>query len=337
MMNTVTTKTFQDKLSIIKNLLRKISIDEIQQEILQGLKAKEKFIPSKYFYDDAGSELFYKITQLPEYYPTRTEKMILENIAPSIMNRTGSLEIMELGSGDCSKISILFNSVEKQHLKNMEYIPVDVSITAIEHSAGELSRIFPRLKISGYAADFMQQLELIPQNGKPRLICFFGSTIGNFTTPQAEKILKNLAANLRENDVLLVGFDLIKKTELLHAAYNDSQGVTGQFNKNILKAVNQIMKADFNPDLFHHLALWNSVQSRVEMHLVAKENHEVTLLDRTHKIHFRKGEGIHTENSHKYSIEAIRNMARKSGMKVNKIHTDPNQWFALVQMSLKTV
>ncbi|MCG8520892.1 MAG: L-histidine N(alpha)-methyltransferase, partial [Pseudomonadales bacterium] len=243
-MNFNETGIFQKQKVRIKNLLPDIGIDQARKEIIEGLTSDQPKISSKYFYDEKGSVLFEEITKLEEYYPTETEKSILKRIAPDLMNRNSSLEIIELGSGDCSKISILLNAIDRLTLENVNYIPVDFSRSAIESSANQLTKKFPEMEISGYVADFIHQLDLIPHSEKPRIICFLGSTIGNFAKNEAKEILQNLSKGMLKGDSLLVGFDLVKPKRILHSAYNDSKGVTEKFNKNILNVVNEIIQSD---------------------------------------------------------------------------------------------
>lgn len=331
-MNFTETGVFQKQQISIKNLLPEIGVEQIRKEILQGLTCREKYISSKFFYDDAGSQLFEEITHQPEYYPTRTEKSILKQIAPELMNNgKSSMEIIELGSGDCSKISLLFEAVEKPTLEHLDYLPLDVSESAIQKSADDLTKIYPYLKINGYVADFMHQLDEIPRSEKPRLICFFGSTIGNFNPEDAQKIIKSIAKGVLPGDSLLVGFDLVKPEEILSAAYNDAQGVTLKFNKNILNSVNNIIASDFKEADFDHFSYFNAENSRVEMHLVANKDCVVSSTYFGEPLQFRKGDRIHTENSNKFTIQDIGKLIEGSDLKVEKIYTDPNNWFALVQ------
>ncbi len=335
-MNFIDTGVFEKQKVRIKNLLPEIGIEKARAEIIAGLTSKNKSISSKYFYDEIGSDLFEAITELPEYYPTRTEKSILESIAPELMNRNSSFEIIELGSGDCSKISILIEAVQKVNLENVNYIPIDISKSAIENSTAELLEKFPDMKINGYVADFIHQLNQIPHSEKPRLICFLGSTIGNFSKSDSTKILRNLAKGLLKGDSLLVGFDLVKPKSVLHAAYNDSAGVTEQFNKNILNVVNSIIDTDFNTDDFNHHSFFNHEKSRIEMNLVANKNCSVNSPFIKSPIYFENGESIHTENSHKYYLNGIEELIANSGLVVKNSYTDPKKWFALVEFANKS-
>ena len=330
-MNFNETILLQKKKVKIKNLLPEIGIEKAREEIVAGLIAENKNISSKYFYDETGSVLFEEITELPEYYPTRTEKTILKKIAPELMNRYSSFEIIELGSGDCSKISILLDAVDDWDSKNIRYIPVDVSSSAIENSADELVQKYRELEINGYVADFIHQINLIPHSEKPRMIFFLGSTIGNFLIPDSINIIRNLAQEIESGDSLLVGFDLIKPESVLHAAYNDSRGVTQHFNKNILNVVNRIIEADFDNDCFDHLSFFNNKKLRVEMHLVANKNCTVNSPFFENPIHFEKGDSIQTENSHKYNLTNIGQFIEATSLSVKNVYTDKKNWFAVVE------
>jgi len=268
---------------------------------------------------------------LPEYYPTRTEKSILNQIAPDLMNRNSSFEIIELGSGDCSKISILLDAIDAQHLENIHYVPVDVSKSAIENSAFELCGRYPDLRINGYVADFMHQLNLVPRKTQQRIICFFGSTIGNFSATDSELIIKNLADELEGEDSLLIGFDLVKPRHLLHAAYNDAEGVTHAFNKNILNVVNQIIKSNFQLENFDSHSFFNEDKLRNEMHLVANKNCAVCSPFLEEQLRLKRGDSFHTESSHKYSVSTIKKLIAHTDLTIQNIFTDSNQWFALVE------
>lgn len=332
-MNFIETEVLNKANITIRNLLPEIGIDRIRNEIISGITAKEKRISSTYFYNDYGSKLFEKITQLVEYYPTRTEKSILKDIAPLLMNGNAK-EIIELGSGDCSKISILFEANENIAQESFMYIPVDVSESAINKSATELSLQFPHLQIKGYVADFMCQLNEIPHSEKERLICFFGSTIGNFSLKQAGQIISALRKNIEPGDELLIGFDLVKPEPVLNAAYNDAQGITSAFNKNILDSVNSIIDSNFKKENFDHISFYNRKKSRMEMHLEANNEFEVDSPFMPHPIRFKKGDRIHTENSHKYTMEHIRKLAVDNGLNVSNIYTDSKKWFALVKFEI---
>ncbi len=313
----------------IKNHLTDLGIYNVRKEIITGLNSKQKYISSKFFYDKKGSKLFEDITQLPEYYPTRTEKQILKTIAPKLMHNLRHTDIVELGSGDCSKISLLLNSIPKENLRTVNYIPVDVSQSALKESAQNLVEKFPDLSINGLVADFINQLDLIPNTSK-RMLCFLGSTLGNFTETVTNQFLKDLSSSMNSGDTFLLGVDLVKPTNILHDAYNDSQEVTAEFNKNILNVINDLIHSDFNTNDFEHKAFFNKEKSRIEMHLIANKDLIINTPFSTTTINLKKGENIHTENSYKFTQAQINNFAKASGLNIKEIFTDRNNWFALV-------
>jgi len=302
-------------------------------DILKGLSEKQKRISSKYFYDTKGSLLFEKICRLPEYYPTRTEISILKQIASQIMIKNNFDDVIELGSGEALKIKILFNALKSEQRKNTTYFPVDISSSAIEDSKKHLNTTFPEIKVHGIARDFMTHSLTLPENRK-RLFCFFGSTIGNLNDLQSVSFLKQIAEQMGNDDLFLLGFDNIKNKNVLEPAYDDDAGITAQFNKNILSVVNNLIKSNFNLSLFEHYAFYNKEKTRVEMHLKAKEDFTVWIDSVEKEISFKKGETIHTENSQKYSIDMIRKIAYKSGLKLTRWHTDPNEWFTVAELKL---
>jgi L-histidine N-alpha-methyltransferase len=313
----------------ISNYLAQESDSEVIAEIFNGLSAEQKHISSKYFYDDKGSQLFERITMLPEYYPTRTEKSILQRIVQGIVAFHGAPEIVELGSGDCSKISILLDAFQEHGLESIRYLPVDVSEAAVIQSSEELIDKYPGLQIQGVVADFMKHLDALP-DGVNRLICFFGSTLGNLGEHEATDFICSVRGIMKKGDSFLLGLDLVKDHGTLELAYNDSQYITDAFNKNILSAVNHLAATNFYPDDFQHRAFFNAGRSRIEMHLVAKRDLVIESPWFPGKITMKKGETIHTENSRKFTPEDIRQMADDSGLSIQGIHTDHHEWFSLV-------
>lgn len=307
-------------------------ISENRVELIEGiyhdLTKSQKQISSRFFYNDAGSELFEEITSLPEYYPTRTEKAILLENAANILGDFASIDIVELGSGDCSKISILLDAIPQNQISNVRYIPIDVSEAAILKSADILSLKYPGLKIHGLLADFMKHLDSLPGNS-PRLICFFGSTLGNLTRKQANEFLLGLKNIMNLGDKLLLGLDMVKDPEILHKAYNDKQGITAQFNKNSLNVINDLAETNFNSSDFNHLAFYNENEARIEMHLEALKDVSVTSKYFPEPISIAKGETIHTENSHKFLPEHISQLEIFSGLNLKKSFTDVNRYFSL--------
>ncbi len=318
------------------NHLSDIGIKKIQEEIITGLRAKQKYISSKFFYDEKGSELFELITNLDEYYPTRTEKKILSSIGQDLKLDFSELSIVELGSGDPSKIRLLLQQIPENELSTLRYFPVDISQSAIEDASEKLVDEFPMLNISGIVADFILQPNRVPKIGR-RLFCFFGSTIGNLTMDEIEKFMKRLGAEMQEGDGLLLGLDMIKDTFILEKAYNDDHQVTADFNKNILNVINVLANTDFDPEEFEHQSFYNEEEERIEMHLKAKSDMVITFNSEAAKIQIKKGETIHTENSHKFKKEHIETMGLWAGLSTEKIFSDHNQWFNLVYYKTNTV
>ena len=247
------------------------------------------------------------------------------------MNGFSNYSIVELGSGDCSKISILLEAIHEDHLKTIKYIPVDLSQSAIEESANLLSERYPLVKIHGIVADFMRQLPLIPK-AINRLFCFFGSTIGNLHRKQSLEFIVNISENMLPGDQLLLGLDMVKSKSILENAYNDNKQVTAAFNKNIMNVVNSLADTDFNPDHFEHVAFYNDEEARIEMHLKAKKSVEVICPYMDKKITIQKGETIHTENSYKFTAKHISHFGLYSGLEINNVFSDPENRFSLVQL-----
>ncbi len=331
-MNYIETQITASATLEITNFLPKIGLEEVRKEIAAGLMASHKYISSKYFYDDKGSCLFDKITSLEEYYPTRTEISILHKVSSFLANKLQDFSIIELGSGNASKISILFKKIPPNKLASLTYIPVDVSDSAIELSTQQLHVKYPDIRIEPMIADFVHQLHLLPAKEK-RLICFFGSTIGNFTREQSLQFLTKLSSLMTLNDELLLGFDMVKNKKILENAYNDSKLVTEAFNKNILEVVNNLLATDFNPDNFEHYAFFNEQVSRIEMHLIATKNMVINSPHLDEKIILKKGESIHTENSHKFTEKQILALARQSGLTIKNIFKDDKEWFSIYHLS----
>lgn len=312
----------------LSNLLSAENRIELIEGIYRGLTRVQKQISSRFFYDDIGSELFERITGLPEYYPTRTEKALLQENVVNIVGDFERMDIIELGSGDCSKISIIMDSIPEEKISYIEYFPVDVSEAAVLKSADTLTRKYPGIKVSGLLADFIKHLDALPGNS-PRLVCFFGSTMGNLTRKQANEFVINLKSLMRPGDRLLLGLDMVKAPGILHKAYNDTQGLTAQFNKNILNVINDIAESDFNTSDFEHLAFYNDKEARIEMHLKALNNVRVSSRYFPEYVSLAKGETIHTENSHKFEPKHITQLGIISGLNLIKTLTDSNQYFSL--------
>lgn len=312
----------------ISNFLTTERKSELIAGIYHGLSKSKKHISSRFFYDDKGSDLFEKITSLPEYYPTRTEKLILQKNAKEIIGEFEHIDILELGSGDCSKISILLDAIPKHKVAQTNYIPVDVSEAAVLKSVDLLKYRYPGIKIHGFLADFMKHLNSLPGES-PRLICFFGSTLGNLTRKQANEFIVNLKDIMKPGDRFLLGLDMVKDSEMLHNAYNDKQGITAAFNKNILNVINEVAGTNFDALDFEHHAFYSKKEARIEMHLKALKNLRVESRYFPKSISIVKGETIHTENSHKFLPDHISKLELISGLRIKESFTDAKQYFSL--------
>lgn len=314
----------------INNILSGQAQSAMLEEIRSGLQARPKAIASKFFYDAYGSKLFEQITRLPEYYPTRMEKKLIQQAAVRLQQKGGIDEIVEIGSGDPGKIELI---IEQLDYSQLIYRPIDFSQAAMVESASWLVKRFPGLQIEGLVADFTRQLHRLPP-GRKRLICFFGSTIGNFNRNQAQQLLDQISAVMQPGDRLLLGLDRVKDRQVLESAYNDSQGLTARFNRNSLKVLNQTAQTNFDPAAFEHVAFYHERARRIEMHLQAKNDMAINSPYWPTTITIAQGERIHTENSHKFTEADIEHLSASSGLVIDHILTDPKQWFSLVHSIL---
>jgi dimethylhistidine N-methyltransferase len=301
----------------------------IAEDVLLGLDAQPKQLPPKLFYDAEGSLLFERITETPEYYPTRIERGILKEHAAGIVFQAGAnLTIVELGAGSASKTRVLLEALLRRQLR-AEFYPVDVSSSALQGALRSLNGDFPRLHVSPIVADYSHRIPDLKSLPGRKLVLFIGSSIGNFEPQEATDFLQRLRGSLQTGDALLIGFDLIKDAGVLHAAYNDAQGVTAAFNKNLLARINRELGGNFDPSLFQHVAFWNQRMSRIEMHLESLRQHTVWVQDLRRVFHFAASERIHTENSYKFSSGSIELLLRTSGYRLERSWTDPEQWFSV--------
>jgi dimethylhistidine N-methyltransferase len=299
---------------------------DFESDVLSGLSATPKRVPAKYFYDGAGSQLFERITELPEYYPTRCELRILRDRAGDIARLIPpGAALVEFGSGSSKKARILLRAVRKLAC----YVPVDICGEMIEQEATELRPDFPGLKVLPVTADICFPFDL-PEEAKAasvRVGFFPGSTIGNFEPHEAAAFLRNAARILGSGATLIIGADLIKPVEVLNAAYNDAAGVTAKFNLNLLVRINRELGGSFKLDTFEHHAFYNRERHRIEMHLASLKRQKVKVAGET--IDFRAGETIHTENSYKYSIESLGALARGVGWVPAGVWTDRSDYFSI--------
>jgi dimethylhistidine N-methyltransferase len=298
--------------------------ESFSNSLIAGLGKTPKEIACKYFYDEAGSHLFERICQLPEYYQTRTETSLLFRHADEIARLIGDdVEIVEFGAGSLRKVRILLDAVANIRA----YTPLDISGDYLTNVVQVLAANYPALFLRPLIADFTGPLELAPLPGNPRRIGFFpGSTIGNFKPAAAVALLGRMRASL-EGGGLLIGVDLAKDPARLHAAYNDSAGVTARFNKNLLVRANRELGADFDLDAFAHYAPYNTVEHRIEMYLVSLKRQRVTLCGK--HFDFVADEPVHTEDSHKYTIESFREMAVRAGFNPRAVWTDEERLFSV--------
>jgi L-histidine Nalpha-methyltransferase len=306
--------------------------EEFRKDVLEGLSGPRKFIPSKYFYDTRGSQLFREICRLPEYYQTRTEMSVLKDCADTIIENYRQADVVEFGSGEDLKIRTLLDAAFKSPGADICYIPVDVSEPTLLESAIELCRTYPALRVSGIVGDFTKHLKLA-SFGRKRLFLFFGSTIGNFSDANRREFLMNIACQMQAGDRFILGIDMMKPLEIVELAYNDSRGVTAEFNKNILAVLNRRLNADFDVDLFEHLAFYNADEERVEMHLRAKCNIVAEVGKLGLNVTLRAGETIRTEICKKFSRRSAAAMAEEAGMMIERWHADPKGWFSLLELS----
>jgi dimethylhistidine N-methyltransferase len=294
-------------------------------DVARALAARPRSISPKYFYDVRGSQLFDAICELPEYYPTRTELAILRSHAPEIAAQMGPrAEIVEFGAGSCVKVGLLLDAMERP----ARYLPIDISGEHLAASVAELRERYPALDVQPLVADYTQRLLLpAPLPGAGLRVGFFpGSTIGNFTPAEALHFLQ-VAGQVLRGGALLLGADLIKDPAVLHAAYSDAQGVTAAFNLNLLARANRELGARFVLDQFAHSAFYNAPRQRIEMHLVSRRRQMVTLGGECFE--FEEGETLHTENSHKFTVDSLRALAAEAGFRPGPVWTDPDQLFSV--------
>jgi L-histidine N-alpha-methyltransferase len=302
-------------------------------EVRRGLLRRPRSLAPWMFYDAAGSRLFERITNLPEYYPTRTERSIFATFAESIITaaragRPESLRLVELGAGSASKTGILLDAIVHMQGEAL-YVPVDISPDALDGACDSIASSLPEVRVEPLVANYVTcppQLESL--NGTT-LAMYIGSSIGNFSPEEARTILRNLGAQLRAGDALLLGTDMVKDESTLVAAYDDADGVTAAFNLNILHRLNRELGADFDLANFRHRAVWNGMESRIEMHLESTRDHHVRITSPQIHLHFTKNETIHTENSYKFTPQAIRILLGDAGFDVEQTWMDDQEWYSV--------
>ena len=301
----------------------------LADDVLDGLTRPFKEIPPKHFYDARGSELFEQICELPEYYPTRTERAILEGQATEIVQETGAVELVELGSGSAEKARILLDAMEGEG-QLRRYIPLDVSEQALRQAATELVAEYEGLQVDGVVGDFERHLDSVPEpDGGPRLVALLGGTIGNFPPGSRRRLLRNIRELLGPDDRLLLGTDLVKDPATLEAAYDDSAGITAEFNRNVLHVINRELDADFAPDGFDHVAFFDTQHGWIEMRLRARAAQSVDIAGLGLQVEFEPGEELRTEISAKFTRDRLQDDFEAAGLSLAQWYTDPEQRFAL--------
>jgi len=297
---------------------------QLYREVTDGLRGEPKSIPPKFFYDERGSFLFSEISRLPEYYLTRVEMDILRDCAEELAQRIVSRHvIVELGSGDSDKVRMLLRT-----LRPLAYVPIDIAQTPLLACAERLRPDFPQMEVHAICADYMKSV-IVPSSvpDAPRLVFFPGSTLGNFEPAAAEVFLRRLRKLVREDGALLIGIDLKKDHRVLHAAYNDAQGVTAAFNLNLLVRVQNELDAELAVDDFRHEAFYNEAEGRIEMHLVSCCEQDIVI--NGDRFLLEEGEGICTEYSYKYTVDEFHALARRAGFHCEKVWTDSRNLFSV--------
>ena len=304
----------------------------LADDVRKGLTRRLKELPPKYFYDARGSRLFDRITTLPEYYPSRAEREILNRRAPEIVSESEARELVELGSGTASKTrALLYAMAGAGSLRR--YVPFDVDGSMVERCAEQLAALYPGMAVHGVVGDFERDLGRIPA-GERRLIAFLGGTIGNIFTAERAAFLRRLCGLMGPSDRLLVGTDLLKDRQVLEAAYNDSAGVTAQFNRNVLRVINEGLDGDFHLQAFEHVAFFDEANSWIEMRLRARGAQTVRIDGAGLEVTFEDGEELRTEISAKFTRETVELELAEAGLRLDGFHTDEGALFGLASASL---
>lgn len=301
--------------------------DQLSTDLLEGLTSDPKRIPSKYFYDQKGSDLFDRICETAEYYPTRTEARLLDQAAPDIARTTASGELVELGSGSARKTGALLRAMNRC-VGRVSYMPMDISEDALDAASSRVRGEFPDVEIKAVVCDYTRGMNGV-RIGANGIVAFLGSTIGNFRDFEVDRLLTSLHGAYTAGGWILVGADLVKPESILDAAYNDSEGLTEAFNRNILDVVNDIAVANFDPESFDHLAFFHEAESRVEMHLVARHDMAIHLGAHDRIIQVRSGERILTEISRKFTRRSVDELLSRNGFEPVHWYTDEPAWMGM--------
>ncbi|MGW4090756.1 L-histidine N(alpha)-methyltransferase [Nocardia sp. NPDC004750] len=300
----------------------------LRSDARRGLTANPKWLPPKWFYDAKGSELFERITELPEYYPTRTERALLEGVVDEIADAAQAEVLVELGAGSAAKTRLLLTALSARGpLKT--YVPQDVSSAALRAAADEVAVEFPGLAVHGVVSDFTDTLANLPRGGR-RMIAFLGGTIGNLVPAERAEFLARIHDLLEPGEQLLLGAGLVTDPAVLVPAYDDAAGVTAEFNRNVLHVLNSRLRADFAPEKFRHVAVWDAEREWIEMRLEASEDMTVAVGDLDLTVRFGRGEQMRTEISAKFRVESLEAELTAAGFATGHVWTDPDDRFALL-------
>ncbi len=308
----------------------------LAEDVLDGLTRPFKELPPKHFYDARGAELFDQICELPEYYPTRAERAILEETSTELAELTNAAELVELGSGTAAKTRVLLDALHAAGTL-ARYIPMDVTESMVRSSAETLTDEYPGLHVHGVIGDFERHLDHVPPAVGPRIVAFLGGTIGNFPPGSRRRVLREIARLLGPEDHLLMGTDLVKDPLVLEAAYDDTQGVTAEFNRNVLQVLNRELEANFDPEDFDHVALFDREHEWIEMRLRARREHTTLVRALDLPVHFDAGEELRTEISAKFTPERLEGDLSAAGLEIVRWFTDPDELFALTLSRLTAV
>ena len=306
------------------------SKETFSSDIVNGLKQKQKILHPKYFYNDSGSKLFEQICKLDEYYLTRSEIEILESFHEELsMHLVNEYNLVELGSGSSYKTKFILDILHRKQ-NNVEYFPIDIS-NILKHSIGYLSTDYDKLKIIGIIDTYEHGLRFVKQyQNKKNLVMFLGSSFGNFMPDEGKIFLKNISESMKSGDLFLIGLDLKKDAQILEDAYNDSNGVTGKFNLNILSRINTELDANFDLGKFEHDSIFNEHEGKIEMHLRSLTDQKITISKTNDEIYISEGESIITENSYKFTELEIKSMISNSGLEISQIWYDKRNFYSLV-------
>ncbi|MCC9135189.1 L-histidine N(alpha)-methyltransferase [Pontibacter silvestris] len=312
--------------------------DSFAQDVAIGLNQTPKSLSSRYFYDGKGSELFQQIMALPEYYLTSCEFEVLIAHKQEIVNyfaAEGFFHLIDLGAGDALKTKILLSQLQKEQRK-FEYVPVDISGDAMAQLCQSLQEEMPAVNVQAVVGEYFQALEWLQANkAEQKVVLFLGSNIGNFKLDESLAFLQSIRSFLNPGDKLLLGVDLRKDPDTILAAYNDATGVTAEFNINLLRRINRELGGDFNINRFRHYAVYNPQEGVMKSYLVSKAHQDVYIKDIDKTFHFDAWEAIHTEYSHKYSLQQVEEMGKQSGFAIEQVFQDKRQYFADVLFTVK--